>query len=320
MRNVVGLDISKQTFDAAVIINGVEDTAKFTNDKDGFEKLKGWLSRFDSQDVHVCMEATGNYYEDVADYLAQFYKVSVINPLKISKYAESRFVRTKTDKQDAKLIAQYCRTAENKDLPLRKTADADNYRLKRLSALYGQLIDDCTAQKNRKETAKDEFVLSICQNNIKHLQQQIKAVKDEIDKLIQKTHLREQVERLAEIPAIGRLTAAILLNHLTSSDFQTANQFIAFAGLAPKTKESGTSVKGKGSLAKQGNRKLRAALFMPAMVAYRFKYFPDFIARLESKGKPKKVIIVALMRKLAVIAYHLHKNQCGYDKSRYLTA
>ena len=320
MRNVVGLDISKQTFDAAVIINGVEDTAKFTNDKDGFEKLKGWLSRFDSQDVHVCMEATGNYYEDVADYLAQFYKVSVINPLKISKYAESRFSRTKTDKQDAKLIAQYCRTAENKDLPLRKTADTDNYRLKRLSALYGQLIDDCTAQKNRKETAKDEFVLNICQSNIKHLQQQIKVVKDEIDKLIQKTHLREQVERLAEIPAIGRLTAAILLNHLTSSDFQTANQFIAFAGLAPKTKQSGTSVKGKGSLAKQGNRKLRAALFMPAMVAYRLRCFPDFIARLESRNKPKKVIIVALMRKLAVIAYHLHKNQCGYDKSRYLAA
>lgn len=320
MRNVVGLDISKQTFDAAIIINGVEDTAKFTNDKGGFEKLKAWLSLFGSDDVHVCMEATGNYYEDVADYLAQFYKVSVINPLKISKYAESRFARTKTDKQDAKLIAQYCRTAESKDLPLRKTADSDQYRLKRLSALYSQLIDDCTVQKNRKETAKDEFVLNICKDNIKHLQHQISSVKGEIEKLIQKTNFKEQAERLAEIPAVGRLTAAILLNHLTSSDFKTANQFIAFAGLAPKTKESGTSVKGKGSLAKQGNRKLRAALFMPAMVAYRFRYFPDFIARLESKNKPKKVIIVALMRKLAVIAYHLHKNQCSYDKSRYMAA
>ena len=73
-------------------------------------------------------------------------------------------------------------------------------------------------------------------------------------------------------------------------------------------------------MTKFGNRKLRAVLFMPAMVAYRIRAFPDFIARLEAKKKPKKVIIAALMRKLAVIAYNVNKKGQDYDSSRYKSA
>lgn len=116
------------------------------------------------------------------------------------------------------------------------------------------------------------------------------------------------------------MTAAVLFQYLTSSKFETSNKFAAFAGLSPQQKESGTSVRGKGKLTKFGNRKLRTALFMPAMVAYRIRAFPDFIKRLEAKKKPKKVIIAALMRKLAVIAYHVHKKGENYDSSRYKSA
>ena len=318
MRNAVGLDISKLTFDAAAIVGGIEESAKFGNDPKGFEAFKDWLDKFGS-DAHVCMEATGNYYEEVADYIGSFYKVSVVNPLKISKYAESRFVRTKTDKQDAKLIAEYCRSAETKDLIVRKPMKESDYRLKRLSALYGQLVEDCTVQKNRLETAKDDFVREICRKVIDCLQKQLKTVKAEMMELTKHNQYSGVVKRLETIPSVGRLTAVMLLNHLVASDFKTANQFVAFAGLAPKIKDSGTSVRGKGGLTKLGNRKLRAALFMPAMVAYRIKAFPDFIQRLEKKKKPKKVIIVALMRKLAVIAYYLYTKGQDYDKTRYQT-
>lgn len=320
MRNAVGLDISKLTFDAAAIIGEIEVSAKFANDPKGFEALKDWLDKFDCSDLHICMEATGNYYEGVADYIGGFYKVSVVNPLKISKYAESRFVRTKTDKQDAKLIAEYCRSVEAKYLIVRKPVGADCYRLRRLSALYAKLVEDCTVQKNRLEVSKDCFVKEICRNVIKCIQKQLKAVKDEITELTKSNRYRDEVKRLESIPSVGKLTAAILLNHLVGNEFKTANQFVAFAGLAPRIKDSGTSVRGKRVLTKLGNRKLRAALFMPAMVAYRIKAFPDFIQRLEKKNKPKKVIIVALMRKLAVIAYYLYtKGEC-YDKSRYQSA
>lgn len=320
MRNAVGLDISKTKFDATAIIGGIEKSAKFDNDSKGFEQFKDWLEKLNCPDAHICMEATGNYYEGIADYIGSLYKVSVVNPLKISKYAESRFTRTKTDKQDAKLIAEYCQTAKAQDLVIRKPIMDDGYKLKRISALYAQLTADSTAQKNRLEAAKDTFVVKICQSNIRHLQKQIKAVKKELEKLTKQPALKDQTDRLATIPAIGRLTAVMLLNYLSGADFQTSNKFAAFAGLTPQIKDSGTSVRGKPSLTKYGNRRLRALLFMPAMVAYRIKAFPAFISRLEAKNKPKKVILSAIMRKLAVIAYHVYKKGENYDPTRYKAA
>lgn len=154
MRNAVGLDISKTTFDATAIIGGIENSAKFDNDSKGFEQFKHWLTELGCTDAHICMEATGNYYEGIADYIGSLYKVSVVNPLKISKYAESRFTRTKTDKQDAKLIAEYCQTAKAQDLVIRKPVINDGYKLKRLSALYAQLTADSTAKKTDSKPQK----------------------------------------------------------------------------------------------------------------------------------------------------------------------
>ena len=108
-----------------------------------------------------------------------------------------KFARTKTDKQDAKLIAEYCQTAKAQDLVIRKPIIDDGYKLKRLSALYAQLTADSTAQKNRLEAAKDTFVVKICQSNIRHLQKQIKAVKKELEKLTKQPALKDQTDRLA---------------------------------------------------------------------------------------------------------------------------
>ena len=140
MRNAAGLDISKDTIDAAVVIDDSVQTKKYSNDEIGIQQLETWLQTF--EDLPVCMEATGNYYEAVADYLAERHTVYVVNPLKISKYAESRFARTKTDKQDAKLIAEYCQTAKEKDLIHRKKPTDDEYRLNRLTAAYAQISQE----------------------------------------------------------------------------------------------------------------------------------------------------------------------------------
>lgn len=315
MRKAAGLDISKDTIDAAVVIGDSVQTKKYSNDETGIKQLESWLQTF--EDLPVCMEATGNYYEAAADYLAERHTVYVVNPLKISKYAESRFARTKTDKQDAKLIAEYCQTAKEKDLVHRPKPTDDQYRLSRLTAAYAQINQECTAMKNRCEAAKDSEVRAIFKNIIKHLQKQLKTLKTQIQKQTQKPQYQTRIKRLETIPAIGRLTAAVLLQYLTSADFKTPNKFAAFAGLNPQQKQSGTSVKGQEKITRYGNRKLRTALFMPAMVAYRMKAFPAFISRLEAKNKPKKVIITALMRKLAVIAYHVHKKCEDYDPTRY---
>ncbi|ENV9700292.1 TPA: IS110-like element ISNgo2 family transposase, partial [Neisseria gonorrhoeae] len=178
----------------------------------------------------------------------------------------------------------------------------------------------CAAMKNRHHAAKDEEAAKAYAQIIKAMNEQLEVLKEKIKEQTEKPNCKEGVKRLETIPAIGRMTAAVLFHHLTSSKFETSNKFAAFAGLSPQQKESGTSVRGKGKLTKFGNRKLRAVLFMPAMVAYRIRAFPDFIKRLEEKKKPKKVIIAALMRKLAVIAYHVHKKGGDYDPSRYKSA
>uniref|UniRef100_A0AAU8B3J6 Transposase n=1 Tax=Dulem virus 50 TaxID=3145761 RepID=A0AAU8B3J6_9VIRU len=321
MRNAVGLDISQKTFDAAAIVNGSMKQTAFDNNAAGFKKFKAWLDSLNCQDLHVCMEATGNYFEDVADYIGRFYKVSVVNPYKISEYAKSRFHRTKTDRQDAKLIAEYCHTAMSKDLPERQKISKGHYRLKRVLALHEQLKTERTAQKNRLKAAKDKFVRKIHQTQIDQLDEHIQLAEAEINKIIESSkRLKNVSDGLKTIPAIGRMTAAILTNHLLSGDFKSANQFTAFAGLNPQKKESGTSVKGRAGLTRYGNRRLRAALFMPAMVALNRKYFSAFVDRLQAKGKPKMLILGALMRKLIVIAYNIYSKKEVYKPERYQSA
>ena len=135
----------------------------------------------------------------------------------------------------------------------------------------------------------------------------------------QKESLNIEYQNLQTIPAIGKETAVILLRHLTDKNFETANKFVAFAGLSPKIEQSGTSVNKKGRLSRYGHRQLKRALFMPALVAYRMNVFPQLVRNLEAAKKPKMIIIVALMRKLAKIAFYIHKTKKPFDKARHQT-
>lgn len=320
MRKSVGLDISKKTIDAAYMPAEKEIiSAVFDNDENGIQALKQWLeSHGQANELHICMEATGNYYEAAADAIGKDYLVYVVNPLKISAYAKKRFSRTKTDKQDAKIIAEYCFTALDQELEQRYIPTADQYRLKRLMALHGQLKQQMTAQQNRLKSAKDSFVKSVHKEQIDQLKKHIDAVEQEInDAAGGDSGTKATADKLQSIPGIGGITSAKLAYYLTALKFKGAKQFAAFAGLVPQKKQSGTSVKGKEQMTRYGNRQLRGALFMPAMVAYRNGYFPDLIKRLTKKKKPKKVIIGAIMRKLATIAYYVHTTGKPYEPHRY---
>lgn len=154
-------------------------------------------------------------------------------------------------------------------------------------------------------------------SNIEHANGQLKQVDEQIAKTMQLQEFESISNNLQTIPGIGKITAAVLTNHLIDNPFKTANHWVAYAGLNPQAKESGTSVKDKAGITNYGNRKLRAALFMAAMVAYRRNYFPEFTKRMKEKRKPTKVILVAIMRKLAVIAYYLHKKGESFQPERY---
>ena len=316
--NVIGLDVSKDTIDATLITNkGSEDYIKISNNTEGFENLINWIKTKRIRKIAISMEATGIYYEQAAEYLSVLYTVYVINPLKIKEYAKSQFSHTKTDKADSKLIAEFANRHLDK---LTSFRPSENPTLYKLINLLQQLKEQQKETQNRLHTAKDIYIKSTHEAIIELLEEKIDQTSKRIEGMIkQKESLNIEYQNLQTIPAIGKETAVILLRHLTDKNFETANKFVAFAGLSPKIEQSGTSVNKKGRLSRYGHRQLKRALFMPALVAYRMNVFPQLVSNLEAAKKPKMIIIVALMRKLAKIAFYIHKTKKPFDKARHQT-
>ena len=316
--NVIGLDVSKDTIDATLItVKGEQDYIKISNDTEGFENLINWIKTKRIRKIAISMEATGIYYEQAAEYLSALYTIFVINPLKIKEYAKSQFSNTKTDKADSKLIADYTKRHLDK---LKSFRPSENPTLYKLINLLQQLKQQKHESQNRLHAVKDPFIRSTHESIILLLSKKIDETSKRIDGMIkQQKSLNAEYQNLQTIPAIGKDTAAILLRHLTDKTFETANQFVSFAGLSPKIEQSGISVNKKGRLSRYGHRQLKRALFMPALVAYRMNAFPQLVRNLEAAKKPKMIIIVALMRKLAKIAFYIHKTKKPFDKARHQT-
>lgn len=304
MNTAIGCDVSQITIDIYSV--KADSYIKISNNEKGFRQF---IQQYpDKDELHICMEATGNYYENFADYLHEKgYRISVVNPLKIKAYSKARFNRTKTDKQDAKLIAQYCE--DHKPKADYKAPTEQQYQIKRLISHLKQLNAQKVSLKNRIKSSKDDFVTSQLRKQLIDTEAYIKECNQRLAALSQS----QTMGNIDSIPAVGQTTAAILTHYLTFHEFQTENQFIAFAGLAPEKHESGKSVKKRDRLSALGNRTLKNALYMPAVVAYRIGLFKDLAQRLERKGKSKKVVIVAIMRKLAALAFVLWKKQEPYQ-------
>lgn len=312
----LGIDVSKKTIDCCLISDGIFFERRFENGQSGFKKLQDWLIKHGATDkLHCCCEATGKYYEALADCLAESYTMSVENPRKIKGFATAVLLRSKTDKQDAKLIAQYCKAVSPE--PWQKPTP-EQTRLKELTQYLSRLKRQKASEQTKKQTAPD-YLVPYLQSTIDHLAGQIKSVQKLIqDFYRQNPQYRQQKERLQTIDDVGDNAANSLLAVLSRNQrFQSAAQFVAYLGLDPKIRQSGTSVNSKAGISKVGNTQLRTALFIPAMHAYRSETFKTFTARLKANGKRPKQIIVALMRKLAVIAYHLIKTGKDFEPERY---
>lgn len=316
---VIGLDVSQKTLDCHIRHHVKQGTLKVGNDAAGLLQLRRWLAEHRIRKPVIAMEATGIYYERAAAYLADYYRVFVINPLKIHDYGKSLFNRTKTDKADAALIAEYAYRHLDR-LQIYRAPTAEQNRLAKLIALSSQLNLQITQQQNRIHASADAFVSNVHQTIVAALREQLAATEREIRIHIeQQQALNHQYQNLKTITGIGDKTAPVILHYLNVKQFKSANEFVAFAGLSPKIEQSGTSVNKKCGLARYGNRRLKAAFYLPALVAYHRNYFPALVANLTKAGKPKMVIIVAIMRKLAKLCYYIHKSGKPFDRSRYQT-
>ncbi len=312
---IVGIDVAKAKLDVALKQPaGKCRTKVVANSPAGFEELRSWLAKHGVTCAHVCMEATGVYWERVAEDLADHgFAVSVINPAQIKAFAGACGVRTKTDAVDAKLIAEFC----GSQAPALWQPASKNVR--RLRALVGRrqaLVELRTQELNRLEVAATDAVRRSIEQMLSTLDQQIAEIERQIAKDVDDDPtLRQQRDLLASIPGVGDKTIATILSHYGGElRFEKTRQAIAFAGLDTQLHESGSSVRGKPRMSKKGHSDIRRALYMPAVVAMtRTVWGRAFANRLLAAGKPKKLVLGALMRKLVGIAYGVLKSGTPFN-------
>lgn len=315
MKNtILGVDISKASFDAALLLDGKVKTKKFNNTSKGFAELKQWLASKSLSTANVCMESTGGYEISLAKYLYDNgFKVSVINPARIKGFAMSRLSRVKTDKADCELIAYFCE-AMKPDFwqPTAKHIQELQQWIRRLD----NLIANKTQESNRIKGAAPK-VISCIQRHIDFLNIEIKEVEQLIaDHIKQHKNLEDKSKLLASIPGIGDKTIAIVIAFLSAENFDSAKQVTAFVGLNPKPRQSGSSVRGVSRISKTGDADLRKAFYMPAVVSLRFNpIIKSFAERLSVAGKPKMVIVIAAMHKLLHIIYGVLKNDTPFNEN-----
>ncbi|WP_341758691.1 IS110 family transposase [Candidatus Tisiphia endosymbiont of Ditula angustiorana] len=312
---ILGIDISKATFDVALLHNNKTKTKKFDNNLQGFGTLKQWLLTNKIDTVHACMEATGCYGEKLAQYLYDNnFKVSIVNPARIKGFATSRLSRVKTDKADCQLIAQFCKVMQ----PDFWQPTAVHIReLQQWVNRLDALIAHRNQETNRLESVSD-LVKANIQVHIDFLDKQIKEVEQAISRHIkQHKDLSDKSKFLESIPGVGDKTIAIVLAFLGNIEaFDSAKQIVAFVGLNPKPRQSGSSVRGVSRISKTGDADLRKAFYMPAVVSMRFNpIIKDFSQRLSSAGKSKMVTVVAAMRKLLHIIYGVLKNETVFNEN-----
>jgi transposase len=310
---VLGIDIAKQKVEVALLIDGKVKNKSFKNTTEGFEALALWLKKLEIPKVQACLEATGNYGEELAIYLHEAgHLVSIVNPARIKGFAQGELIRTKTDKMDAGIIARFCLAMK----PEAWIPPSPEVRLLRaLVRRADSLIEMLTQEKNRLGTTH-ESVIHLIKEHIGYLNKEIQKVRDQIADLIdQNPNLRRKKELLVSIPGIGEATIAVILSELDNLEkFKHVRELVAFIGLAPKETLSGSSIKGKPRLCKIGHVRLRKALYMPALVSIQCN--PVMIAfynRLKEKGKNGKVIVCAIMRKLVHVIFGILKSGKKFD-------
>jgi len=312
----LGLDVAKLKFNACLMrAVGKLRHKVFPNNPDGFTQLCDWLKKQGVTRVQACMEATGTYGDSLAAYLhEQDHLVSIVNPAAIKAYAQSHLSRTKTDRVDAALIARFC--VERKP-PAWHPPAREVQELQALVRRLESLVEMRTAEENRLSSGISVgAVRESVEELIVHLSEQIKRtgalIREHIDN---HPDLKRQRELLDSIPGIGETTAAALLAEVPDfSQYKSARQVAAYAGLVPRERQSGSSVRGRTRLSKIGNARLRRALYFPAITALRCSpFFQAWAEGLRQRGKCKMSVIAAAMRKLIHLAYGVLKTGKPFD-------
>ncbi len=308
-----GIDISKSTFDAFLL----DYSHEFNNDLSGFKRLLKVLP----DHAHCVMEATGPYYMKLAVYLQSHgFKVSVVNPLVIKRFSQMRMIKAKTDKADAKLIALY---AEKEAPELWKAPEPLLIEVQQEQAVLKSLNKQLRMLYNQVESIQ----VQPCQSRdaLKAVSTVTKLAEEEVN-LLERSILKkveqifaEELGLITSIPGIGIKNAiALLVATKAFSNFKSAKQVASYIGICPRIYQSGSSIKGKGSITKMGDKRVRTLLYLAARSAARHNpACKQMYDRLVDNGKADKLAIIAVANKLLKQAFAVVTNKKTYQPEYY---
>ena len=306
--------MSKHSFHAAVETEKGVCSKEFPYREEGVQRFLAFLP----EGAHCIMESTGTYHCRLAYFLVeQGVAVSVVNPLSVKRYAQALLARTKTDKADSRLLAEFGRTFA----PAAWQPKSSCYvALQQLVNLQELLLRQRTALSNQLEAVEHSVVQGEAKGALKdllaHLDQELAKVERKAENLA-KQHAPRELSLLTGIPGVGKKTAVVLLA-LTDGlqNFNSSKQLSSFVGLCPRIYQSGTSVKGRPKICKVGMGQVRKLLYMCALSASRTnKACRELYERLLAKGKQKKVALIAVANKLLRQVFAVIKSGLAYNEN-----
>jgi transposase len=313
----VGIDVSKATLDACLLLPGGQiRAAAFANDAGGYAALLAWADRHaGGHPARFCLEATGPYSDPPATALADAGRhVSVANPTRVKAHAAAGGQANKTDPADARAIAAFAR---DRNPPAWQPPAPEVRELQGLVRRRDDLREMAAREKTRLDSpALTRAARRSIERAVKFLAREADRLQATADALIAAAPaLQADRDLLASIPGVGAQTASTVLAELPPVErLPSAQSAAAYAGLAPREFRSGASVRRRTRLAKAGNARLRKALFLPTQTAIRFNpLLRGFFARLVAAGKPKMQAIGACMRKLLMLCFGVLKNRTPFD-------
>ncbi len=318
----LGVDVAKAKLDCCLLLDeaaGRRKTKVVSNTKPGIDDLLAWVAKqnVSPEALHIVMEATGIYHEQAALTLADAgVIVSIINPAQIKDFGRGLAVRTKTDGVDSFVLARY--GALLKPAAWRPPPPEARV-LQALLARREAIAQDLQRERNRQEKADatdtPERIRQSLANSIGFLVKQLAELQQDIDRHIDKhSNLKDDMALLQSIPAVGPQVSGNLLSVMRSHDFGSAEQLAAYLGLVPVERQSGSSVLGRAKLSKAGPARIRAVLYMAAIVATRYNpHVKAVYDRLLARGKSKMSALGAAMRKLVHLCFGVLKTRQPYQ-------
>ena len=321
--SLCGIDVSSKSLSVLTERGGkLLPLATFPNQPNEHPKLCRWLTK-GGRSARVCLEATGVYHLELALTLSRHERIEVmvVNPRAMRNHAKAKMQRGKTDQIDASVILDYL---NRMDFQPWVAPRQDLLDLREITRRIYQLNREIDRETSRQHaTDQTPSITNVIQNdiqvNVRHLKARINRLREKALAIIQNDDkLEEMFCRLISVKGIAEISACNILAEIARlPDDMTPSQWVAHAGLDPVPFESGTMIK-RRNISKQGNRYIRAALYMPALVA--IQHQPNvkaFYEKLIARGKAKMQAIVAVMRKLLTSIWAMLNHQTDFDGQKF---